>query len=168
MFCPYCGAKLNEDEVFCHSCGKHTTSSGDTPIPQQSPTQTGGTFNQNIQFNSPAPRLKGSIGVGSVVGFLLLIILGWIPILGAIIAGLVAGLIARGALRGLAAGFISGIIGAVIIAILFSFIGGLIAGAIGSAIGFGVGGLLILLSVGGAILSGIGGLIGGLLRHREY
>jgi hypothetical protein len=113
---------------------------------------------------------RGSIGLGAFVGFLLLVFLGFIPILGALIAGLVAGLIARGAGRGAAAGFVAGILGAVVIALLLTVGGATIGGLFGLA---GLGGLLgglvggagVLLSLGNAIVCLIGGLIGGALRR---
>lgn len=66
---------------------------------------------------------SGSIGLGALAGFLLLVFLGFIPIVGALIAGFVAGLIARGAGRGAVAGFVAGILRAVILA-LFLAVGG--------------------------------------------
>jgi hypothetical protein len=119
---------------------------------------------------STQARPRGSIGLGAFVGFLLLIFLGFIPILGALIAGLVAGLIARGAGRGAAAGFVAGIVGAVVVALLLTVGGAAIGGLFGLA---GLGGLLgglvggagVLLSLGNAIVCLIGGLIGGALRR---
>jgi len=59
--------------------------------------------------------LPCSLGLGVLVGFLLLISLGWIPVIGPLIAGIAAGVVARGAKRGALAGFLAGIVGAVIL-----------------------------------------------------
>jgi len=49
---------------------------------------------------------QGSLGLTVFLDFLTMIVLGWIPFIGAFIAGLIAGLIARGgAGRGAQAGF---------------------------------------------------------------
>jgi len=82
------------------------------------------------------PKAKGSIRLGTFVGFLLLLLLGFIPILGAVIAGLVAGLIARGVGRGAVAGFLAGIAGAVALIVLLS-IGGAALGAFFGQAGLG-------------------------------
>ena len=94
----------------------------------------------------------GSITLGVFVGIIMMVIIGWIPLIGALIAGLVAGAIARGARRGLVVGFLSGLIGLLILIFLASAMGSAIAGAVG---------------IGGIILVAIGGLMGGAFRHRE-
>lgn len=48
---------------------------------------------------------NGSPGLGVFIGFVLMIKLGWFPLVGPFIAGLVAGLIARGGGRGAMAVF---------------------------------------------------------------
>ena len=82
-FCPRCG-KYSESN-YCPDCGVDLRAAAgqyvnlrDSPSPQ------------------PQARPSGSIGLGALAGFLLLILLGSIPILGALISGFVAGLIARG------------------------------------------------------------------------
>jgi hypothetical protein len=169
MFCPYCGSKAGEGEIFCRTCGKHMGT-----VPQSRAPQETGTYGKetNIQdtyvntFPSPPLKTNGSIGAGVMIGFFLLLILGWIPIIGALIAGIVAGAVARGAGRGLVAGFISGIIGVGIIVILLTGVLSFLGGVIGGLIGISVGTVLILLSIGGAVVAMIGGLIGGALRRR--
>ncbi len=114
---------------------------------------------------------RGSLGLGVVAGFLLMAIIGWIPIIGALIAGIIAGAIARGAGRGLIAGFLSGVIGLIILALVFSLfgvaIGGVLGAIISGAIGIGISTILLVIEIGGIILVTIGGLIGGALRSRE-
>jgi hypothetical protein len=155
-FCPRCG-KYSESN-YCPNCGADLRSpppAPSQPYPSTGPTQA---------------RPRGSIGLGAFAGFLLLIFLGFIPILGALIAGFVAGLIARGAGRGAAAGFVAGILGAVIVALLLT-VGGAAIGellglsGLGGLVGGLVGGAAVLLSLGNAIVCLIGGLIGGALRR---
>jgi hypothetical protein len=155
-FCPRCG-RYSESN-YCPNCGTDLRSPSPSlsePYPSSGPMQS---------------RPKGSIGLGAFVGFLLLIFIGVIPILGALIAGFVAGLIARGAGRGAVAGFVAGILGAVIVALLLTVGGATIGGIFGSA-GLGglfgglVGGAAVLLSLGNAIVCLFGGLIGGALRR---
>jgi hypothetical protein len=155
-FCPRCG-RYSESN-YCPNCGTDLRSpppAPSQPYPSTGPTQA---------------RPKGSIGLGAFVGFLLLIFLGFIPVLGALIAGIVAGLIARGAGRGAAAGFVAGILGAVIVALLLTAGGATIGGlfglaSLGGLLGGLVGGAAVLLSLGNAIVCLIGGLIGGALRR---
>lgn len=169
MFCPYCGVKMNEGEAFCRSCGKNILPQFDSNAPQGQPIQRKETNFQDTHTNItqvPDMKMSGSIGAGVVVGFFLLLIIGWIPIIGALISGIAAGATARGALRGMATGFIAGIIGAIAIGILLTTVGTSIGGIIGGIIGMGIGTVLLLLSIGGAILSMMGGFIGGALRSR--
>lgn len=105
------------------------------------------------------------LGIG--VGFIAMIILGWIPILGPILAGFIAGIIpGGGAVRGLIAGFIAGILSAIFFAILISpmiafiahlpIIGGLVTGGIGLSI--------LIWGLHDGLLGLIGGAIGGAVR----
>jgi hypothetical protein len=108
---------------------------------------------------------QGSLGLAVFLGFVTMIVLGWIPVIGSFIAGLVAGLIARGgAGRGATAGFLSGIMGALIIAAVLMVLGTTFLGALGFLVGFGFSIVVILLSLGGAIIALIGGAIGGAIR----
>jgi hypothetical protein len=99
-------------------------------------------------------------GLGIVAGFLMLIVLGFIPLIlgfipvGALIAGVIAGLIARGKTRGAEAGWGAGIMGGILTAILASQ---------GVAFGSGasLGAIGVLLSIWSAVFCAIGGLIGG-------
>ena len=64
------------------------------------------------------------LGTGAFAGFVVMMILGWIPIFGPLIAGFAAGLVAGGgAGRGAAAGFLAGILGGIIIGIVVTFLG---------------------------------------------
>ena len=113
----------------------------------------------------------GNMGLGIIIGFILMGIIGWIPIIGALIAGIIAGVIARGAGRGLLTGFIAGIIGILFLGVLITVIGGALGGGIGAAIGgivgVGVGTVLGLLAIVDIFVVTVGGLIGGALSPRE-
>ncbi|MDP7976402.1 MAG: hypothetical protein ACP5T5_01765 [Thermoprotei archaeon] len=108
----------------------------------------------------------GSVVLGSVVGFLLIIVIGWVPFIGALIAGFVAGLIARGAWRGFIAGLGASLIGFVIITLAFALAGGAIAGFVGAftfgLMGLGISVFLAIISLAGILLAAIGGALGGL------
>jgi hypothetical protein len=103
------------------------------------------------------------------VGFVLLMLLGWISFIGALIAGFVAGLIAGGVRRGAEVGFIAGIIGGIIAVALLSLVGTALAGLFGAGllsalIGVGIGAIIFFLAVINTILAAIGGLVGGAIR----
>lgn len=117
---------------------------------------------------------NGNIGLGVFIGFLLMVLIGWIPIIGALIAGAIAGSIAKGAGRGLITGFLSGTIGLIILAIILGMVGGLAGSTLGSAsaavgagIGIGVSSILFIVEIGDIIVVTIGGLIGGALHPQE-
>jgi len=74
---------------------------------------------------------KGALSfwIGVLIGFIAMIVLSFIPILGPILAGLVAGIIAGGgAGRGAGAGFLSGIIGPLVAFGLLGLGGGMLGG----------------------------------------
>src|SRR4030066_2513532 len=101
-------------------------------------------FNKAFKFRASTLKLvkflgQGSLGLAVFLGFITMIVLGWIPIIGPFIAGLVAGLIARGgAGRGATAGFITGILGALIIAVVITFLGTAFLGGFGFFVGLGI------------------------------
>ena len=97
------------------------------------------------------------LGSGTLVGFIVMIILGWIPIFGPLIAGFAAGLVAGGgAGRGATAGFLAGILGGIIIGTVITFLGVAFLGPIGALLGIFAGFIAIVLSLGGAIIALIG------------
>tara|TARA_B100000315_G_C14417395_1_gene513871 strand:- start:45 stop:506 length:462 start_codon:yes stop_codon:yes gene_type:complete len=117
-------------------------------------------------------KTEGSIALGVLAGAILLVIIGWIPLIGGLIAGFVAGAVARGAGRGFIAGLLAGSIGAIILAVVLtsmvSLVGELLGLAtLGGLLDAGAGAIIAVLSVGGAIVCAIGGLIGGTLRGRK-
>ena len=106
--------------------------------------------------------------IAVLVGFIAMVFLGGIPIVGPILAGMIAGLLAKGVQRGMVAGFLSGIVGAILLAILissgFTFFGILgrlpILGLLGGAIGM----VIIIASLYAGLLGLVGGAIGGKIR----
>ena len=64
-------------------------------------------------------KKEGSFWLAVAVGFVMMVSLGIVPVIGPLVAGLVAGLIAGGGVwNGGKAGFLSGLIGAVILSVL--------------------------------------------------
>ena len=64
-------------------------------------------------------KKDGSFWLAVFVGFVLMVVLGFVPVIGPLVAGLVAGLIAGGGVwNGGKAGFLSGLLGAVILSVL--------------------------------------------------
>lgn len=64
-----------------------------------------------------------------MVGFIAMIVLSFLPVLGPILAGFAAGVVAGGgAGKGALAGFLSGIIGAIVAAIILSSLGAMLGG----------------------------------------
>jgi hypothetical protein len=104
---------------------------------------------------------SGSFWLGVVVGFIVMILLGSLPVLGPVVGGFVAGIIARGgAWNGAVAGFTSGILGAIIIGVVFTIGGSLVFGVPGFLMGMGVSFFAILAALYFAILGFVGGAIG--------
>ncbi len=113
---------------------------------------------------------RGSLALGVTLGFVTILVIGWIPLLGPFLAGLVAGLVARGGSRGALAGLLASVMGLLIIVVLLSFAGALLAGILGFLVfGLAGAGLATILGVayaGGILFATLGGLVGGLLPKR--
>jgi uncharacterized membrane protein YeaQ/YmgE (transglycosylase-associated protein family) len=165
-FCPRCGKAVPAGSIFCNYCGVPLPTERELTVVEPpedwAPTPPSQAY---APSSTAGPRRTGSIGLGVLAGFLLLTLLGFIPIIGALVAGLVAGLIARGACRGALAGFIAGILGSVVLTFLLTAFGGALGGILGGLFGGLIGSTVILLTLGSAILCLIGGLIGGALRR---
>ena len=111
---------------------------------------------------------EGSLGLGVIVGIILIVIIGWVPILGALIAGMVAGAIARGPARGLVAGFVAGLIGLLALAFLFTYSGGAVWTIFKNVLlGFNISITLAVLEASGLILISLGGIVGGALMPQK-
>ncbi len=123
-------------------------------------------------INPPNNYVKiEEISMGCIIGiittFLLLIVLGWKPYIGPIIAGLIRGyIVEKGAIGGLITGFVGGLLGGILLTLIFMFLGSLI-GPLGALIGLIFGGIICLLFLPVAVLAEIGGLIGVFLASRK-
>jgi hypothetical protein len=142
-YCTSCGEQISPEAEVCPYCGVRI---------------------------SKTKKSGFSLAAGIFAGFLILLFLGGIPIIGPIIAGLIAGIIAGGgAGRGAGAGFAAGMVGYAFLVVLIlsgiSFIGtgGIFETLIGIIGGFVVIALL-LLGLFYGLLCMIGGAIGGLIR----
>jgi hypothetical protein len=107
--------------------------------------------------------IKGSIVVGAVAGAILLVLTGWIPVIGALISGIVAGGVTKGLFRGLIAGFLAGVVGFVIVTYLLSDISLMLDGIIGAASGSGTAEAIAMLEFLTVPFASLGGLIGGVV-----
>lgn len=127
----------------------------------------------------------GSMGAGIVVGIVLLVLLGWIPFVGWIVAGFAAGLSSRGALRGVFSGLVSGV---VVSAVLISVILFLSVGNINTIFGYLGNGYLVTsikgvvmhlevygstelirsVVISGIVIPAVAGLVGGSILSRGY
>ncbi|MEI7432633.1 MAG: DUF5518 domain-containing protein [Methanomicrobiales archaeon] len=110
-------------------------------------------------------KKEGSFWLAVAIGFVLMVVLGFVPVVGPLVAGLVAGLIAGGGVwNGGKAGFLSGLFGAVILSVLVIAGSTFLLGIFGLVAGLGIAVTLIILALYHAVLGLIGGCIGGLLR----
>jgi|APHig6443717817_1056837.scaffolds.fasta_scaffold531500_2 hypothetical protein len=110
-------------------------------------------------------KKQGSFWLAVAVGFVLMVILGFVPVIGPLVAGLVAGLIAGGDVwNGGKAGFLSGLAGAVILSVLAIIGSTFLLGIFGLIAGLGIAMTLIILALYHAALGLTGGIIGVLLR----
>jgi hypothetical protein len=112
---------------------------------------------------------RGGMGLGVLVGFLLMLLIGWIPVLGPLLAGVVAGILAQGGVgEGALAGFLSGIMAAIILGLLVTLWGlvnfGPLEALLGGLATFWVA---LLLSAGAALFGLIGGIIGGAMVEKR-
>jgi len=110
-------------------------------------------------------KKEGSFWLAVAVGFVLMVVLGFAPVIGPLVAGLIAGLIAGGGVwNGGKAGFLSGLLGAVILSVMAIIGSTFLLGIFGLVAGLGIAGALIILALYHAVLGLIGGVVGGLLR----
>ncbi len=127
----------------------------------------------------------GSMGAGLIVGILLLVLLGWIPFTGWIIAGFAAGLAARGSIRGFFSGLIAGVIVSAVLIAVILFVN---VGDINTIFSyFGTSSLVVsiytvvmhlenlssvalikAIVINGIAIPAIGGLVGGSILSRGY
>lgn len=105
---------------------------------------------------------KGNLGIAIGIGSLIMALIGWIPIIGAMVSGLLSGIIARGYLRGGLAALLSGIIGIII----FSAIASVLRVNIESIFGPQVEDNILYFYQMSIILAIVMGLFGGSVKKR--
>jgi hypothetical protein len=109
-----------------------------------------------------AARRKGSFWIGVFIGFIAMILLGSLPVLGPIIGGFIAGLIARGEIWGGAtAGLTSGLIAGIVFLIIDLFRLSLPLGTPSFLTTFGVTIGLVFLVLYFGLLGFAGGAVAG-------
>jgi len=103
------------------------------------------------------PAARGSVLSGMLWMFVISVLLFWLPVIGALIAGIVGGMKAGGVLAGLLAALLPGILLGIALMVSATLLSGL------PMLGFlaGLGGFVLVLMQLGPLL--VGALIGGLL-----
>lgn len=105
---------------------------------------------------------KGSFWLGVIIGFIVMVLLGSLPVLGPIIGGFIAGLIARGgSWGGATAGFVAGLFGAIVISVILILGGSLIFGIPGFISALGVSFIIVIATLYYGLLGFVGGAIAG-------
>jgi hypothetical protein len=105
---------------------------------------------------------KGSFWLGVIIGFIVMVLLGSLPVLGPIIGGFIAGLIARGgSWGGATAGFVAGLFGAIVISVILILGGSLLFGIPGFISALGVSFIIVIATLYYGLLGFVGGAIAG-------
>lgn len=105
---------------------------------------------------------KGSFWLGVIIGFIIMVLLGSLPVLGPIIGGFITGLIARGGTWGGAtAGFVAGLFGAIVISVILILGGSLLFGIPGFISALGVSFIIVIATLYYGLLGFVGGGIAG-------
>lgn len=111
-------------------------------------------------------RKNNNLLFGFSAGFLLMLIIGWIPVLGPLLSGLVAGLITkRGTLYGLFSGFLSSLVASIIMLfVVIDIFRSTYLVYLLSLFDINLSSLIILIGIISVLISAIGGYIGGAIR----
>ncbi len=105
---------------------------------------------------------KRSFWLGVIVGFIVMVLLGSLPILGPVIGGFIAGIIAKGGVWGGAtAGFVAGLFGAIVISVVLIVGGSLLFGIPGFLTALGVSFIIVIATLYYGLLGFVGGAIAG-------
>ncbi|NYT17433.1 MAG: hypothetical protein GKC06_05445 [Methanomicrobiales archaeon] len=105
---------------------------------------------------------KRSFWLGIIVGFIVMVLLGSLPVLGPVIGGFIAGIIAKGGVWGGAtAGFIAGLFGAIVISVILIIGGSLLFGIPGFLTALGVSFIIVIATLYYGLLGFVGGAIAG-------
>ena len=106
--------------------------------------------------------VKRSFWPGVIVGFIVMVLLGSLPVLGPVIGGFIAGIIARGGVWGGAtAGFVAGLFGAIVISVILIVGGSLLFGIPGFLTALGVSFIIVIATLYYGLLGFVGGAIAG-------
>ena len=105
---------------------------------------------------------KGSFWLGVIIGFMVMVLLGSLPVLGPLIGGFIAGLIARGgSWGGATAGFVAGLFGAIVISVILILGGSLLFGIPGFISALGASFIIVIATFYYSLLGFVGGGIAG-------
>ncbi len=109
---------------------------------------------------------NNNILFGFSSGFILMLIIGWIPVLGPLVSGLIAGFVTRrGALYGLFSGFLSSLIASIIMLfIVIDVFKSTYLVYLLSLFDINLNSLIILIGLISVLISAIGGYIGGAIH----
>ncbi len=118
--------------------------------------------------------MQGGEKAGLLVGIVILLVLGWVPIIGPLVGGFATGLSCRKRQRGSAYGFVAGSVASLILVWFFYAAGarvfvvteGPLSGFIGNALTFLYSLGPIFLVVQTVILATLGGTLGAIRRER--
>jgi len=103
-----------------------------------------------------------SFWLGIIVGFIVMVLLGSLPVLGPVIGGFIAGIIARGGVWGGAtAGFVAGLFGAIVISVILIIGGSFLFGIPGFLTALGVSFIIVIATLYYGLLGFVGGAIAG-------
>ena len=119
--------------------------------------------------------MERGVGLGALVGIVVILLLGWVPLIGPLIAGYIAGLHAKHRNQGAEIGFAIGAVGALIMTWLFYIAPsqvfviteGPLSGWVGTAFTYYYSlGPLVLISAT-VIMAIIGGALGGIASEKR-
>jgi hypothetical protein len=106
--------------------------------------------------------VKRSFWLGVIIGFIVMVLLGSLPVLGPVIGGFIAGIITRGGVWGGAtAGFAAGLFGAIVISVILIIGGSLLFGIPGFLTSLGVSFIIVIATLYYGLLGFVGGAIAG-------
>lgn len=184
LYCPNCGTRLSEiilrEAQFCPYCG--TAFVDLLPASNLMPAQNGAALSSSSEALAGASPTQvivdvqesSSLGRTILTGFAWLLLLGWIPVIGPLIAGYKTGSLAGKATRGLLAGFAVGVLSTLIVVSLVAVLGGILGDLLFGIKGAGigallsgtiVGALLLIYGTGDILACALGGLIGGTIKE---
>ena len=107
---------------------------------------------------------RGSLLPGVLIGFIVILLLGSLPVLGPVIGGFISGLVARGGLRGgCMAGLFAGIFGAIVVSAIRILGGSLLFGIPGFFTMLGDQFIIVIAILYFGLIGALGGALAGAL-----